>query len=82
MCTWKFIQLLPRTGPATLLSLAVMEAETGADLVQWVRALGLTRLLNELSQDDQRAWENDLTFAVMDFDGQRRDVAALAAARK
>lgn len=39
----------------------VFEAETGAELIAWVRALGLTQLLNELPEDDQRAWEEELT---------------------
>lgn len=39
----------------------VFEAETAAEVVEWVRALGLTRLLNDLPEDDQQAWEKDLT---------------------
>lgn len=35
----------------------VMEAETSAELIAWVRAFGLTRLLNELDESAQRAWE-------------------------
>lgn len=42
------------------MEVTVFEAETGAEMVDWVRAMGLTRLLNELSEDDQRAWELDL----------------------
>src|SRR5207249_11153897 len=38
----------------------VMEAETGADVVAWTRAFGLTRLLNDLPEETQRAWENEL----------------------
>jgi ubiquinone/menaquinone biosynthesis C-methylase UbiE len=43
------------------MEIPVFEAETGAELVAWVRALGLTQLLNDLPEDDQRAWEKDLT---------------------
>lgn len=39
----------------------VFEAETAAEVVEWVRGLGLTRLLNDLPEDDQQAWEKDLT---------------------
>jgi ubiquinone/menaquinone biosynthesis C-methylase UbiE len=39
----------------------VFEAETAAELVAWVRALGLTQLLNDLPEDDQRAWEKEMT---------------------
>ena len=42
------------------MQVTVFEAETDAEMVDWVRALGLTRLLNELSENDQRAWELDL----------------------
>jgi hypothetical protein len=42
------------------MDVTVFEAETDAEMVDWVRALGLTRLLSELSEDDQRAWERDL----------------------
>jgi SAM-dependent methyltransferase len=43
----------------------VIEGETGADLVAWVReALGLTRLLDDLAEDDQRRWEDELARAV------------------
>jgi hypothetical protein len=38
----------------------VFEAEADADMVDWVRAVGLTRLLDGLPEDDQRAWELDL----------------------
>jgi len=38
----------------------VMEAATGEELVAWTRAFGLTRLLNGLPEDTQRAWEADL----------------------
>ncbi|MDB4971297.1 MAG: 2-heptaprenyl,4-naphthoquinone methyltransferase [Myxococcales bacterium] len=43
----------------------VIEADTGAELAAWVReALWLTLLLNDLSDDDQQRWEDDLTRAV------------------
>ena len=38
----------------------VMEATTGAELVAWTRAFGLTRLLHGLSGEIQKAWEADL----------------------
>lgn len=38
----------------------VIEATTSAQLIAWVRALGLTRLLNELPKDKQDAWEEQL----------------------
>lgn len=39
----------------------VMEARSGAELIAWTRAFGLTPLLNELSEKDQQAWEDRLT---------------------
>lgn len=42
------------------MEIPVMEAATGADLVAWTRAFGLTRLLNDLPEEIQRAWEADL----------------------
>jgi len=39
---------------------AVMEAETGAELVAWTRAFGLARLLNDLPEAIQQAWEAEL----------------------
>ena len=42
------------------LDIPVMEAETDAELVEWVRAFGLTRLLNDLPENVQRSWEEDL----------------------
>jgi hypothetical protein len=42
------------------MEVSVFEAATGAELVTWVRALGLTRLLNEMPEDAQRAWEDRL----------------------
>jgi ubiquinone/menaquinone biosynthesis C-methylase UbiE len=38
----------------------VMEAETTSELIAWVRAFGLTRLLNDLPESAQRAWEEEL----------------------
>ncbi len=42
------------------MEVTVFEAETDAEMVDWVRTLGLTRLLNELPEESQRAWELDL----------------------
>jgi ubiquinone/menaquinone biosynthesis C-methylase UbiE len=38
----------------------VMEAQTASELVAWARAFGLTRLLNDLPEQAQRSWEEDL----------------------
>lgn len=43
---------------------AVMEAQTDRDLVEWVRAFGLERILNDLPQEIQAAWESDLVREV------------------
>lgn len=43
---------------------AVMEAATGAELVAWTRAFGLGRLLNDLPEEVQQAWEADLQKAT------------------
>ena len=43
------------------MTVTVMEAEDSADLIAWVRALGLTKLLNEIPEDAQKAWEDELT---------------------
>ena len=51
------------------MEVTVFEAETDTDMVEWVRAVGLTRLLNGLPEHDQRAWELDLA-------GELRRVAA------
>jgi ubiquinone/menaquinone biosynthesis C-methylase UbiE len=51
------------------MEVTVFEAETDAEMVDWVRALGLTRLLHGLPEDDQRAWELDLA-------GELRQMAA------
>jgi SAM-dependent methyltransferase len=42
----------------------VMEAETGSELIEWARAFGLTRLLNDLPDEVQQAWEDDLVRAA------------------
>ncbi len=41
------------------MDVSVFEAETSEALIAWVRALGLTKLLNEMPEDAQRAWEED-----------------------
>jgi ubiquinone/menaquinone biosynthesis C-methylase UbiE len=43
------------------MEVAVFESETSEELVAWVRAMGLTRLLNDVSEENQRAWEADMT---------------------
>lgn len=43
------------------LEIAVMEAETGAELIAWARAFGLARLLNGLPEEVQQAWEEELS---------------------
>ncbi len=42
------------------MDVAVMEAESGTEVVAWTRAFGLTRLLNDLPEEIQLAWEADL----------------------
>lgn len=42
------------------MDVSVFETETEAEMIDWVRAMGLTRLLDGLREDDQRAWEQDL----------------------
>jgi ubiquinone/menaquinone biosynthesis C-methylase UbiE len=42
------------------MEVVVFETETEAQMVDWVRAVGLGRLVDELPQDVQRAWEADL----------------------
>jgi SAM-dependent methyltransferase len=37
----------------------VMEAATAAEVIAWARAFGLTRLLNDLPESTQRAWEDE-----------------------
>jgi ubiquinone/menaquinone biosynthesis C-methylase UbiE len=54
------------------MDVTVFEAETDAEIVDWVRALGLTQLLNDLPEPEQRAWESDLASEV-----RRRGAGAL-----
>ncbi len=42
------------------MEIPVFEAATAAELLEWVRALGLTRLLDELPEDTQKTWEQEL----------------------
>jgi SAM-dependent methyltransferase len=42
----------------------VMEAATDADLIAWVRAFGLARLVDPLPEAAQRAWERDVCDAA------------------
>lgn len=46
------------------MEVTVFESETDAELVDWVRALGLNPLLNDLPEHEQRAWEIDLASEV------------------
>lgn len=48
----------------------VFEAGTSEEVVAWARAMGLTRLLNELPEEQQRAWEAE--FAA-EMERSRRD---------
>jgi ubiquinone/menaquinone biosynthesis C-methylase UbiE len=52
------------------LVLAVMEAETAPEVIAWVRAFGLTRLLNELPEPAQQSWEDEFAREV---DALRQD---------
>jgi hypothetical protein len=36
-----------------------MEAPSSADVVNWVRAMGLTKLLSELPENKQQSWEDE-----------------------
>jgi SAM-dependent methyltransferase len=45
----------------------VMQARTDAELIAWVRAFGLARLVNALPEATQRAWEQDLVMAAQPF---------------
>lgn len=38
---------------------SVMEAKTASEVIAWVRAFGLTRLLNELPEPAQQSWEDE-----------------------
>jgi ubiquinone/menaquinone biosynthesis C-methylase UbiE len=42
------------------MEIPVMEAETAAELLGWVRDLGLSRLLNGLPEHDQQAWGDEM----------------------
>jgi hypothetical protein len=42
------------------MDVAVMEAESGAEVVTWARDFGLTQLLNDLPEELQQAWEADV----------------------
>ena len=46
------------------MEVTVFESETDAEIVDWVRAVGLTQLLNDLPEHEQHAWESDLTAEV------------------
>ena len=46
------------------MDVTVFEAFTDAEVVNWVRALGLSELLNDLPERDQHEWEVDLTKAL------------------
>jgi ubiquinone/menaquinone biosynthesis C-methylase UbiE len=52
------------------MDVAVMEAATGDALVAWVRAFGMTRLLNGLPEETQAAWARDF---IADAEPLRRD---------
>jgi SAM-dependent methyltransferase len=43
------------------MEIPVFESEAVADVVAWVRALGLARLVADLPEHDRRAWQDDLT---------------------
>ena len=38
----------------------VMEAKTGIELIEWTRAFGMSRLLSDVPEEIQRAWEVEL----------------------
>lgn len=46
------------------LDVAVMEAETAAELIAWCRVFGLTRLLDDLPEATQAAWEAALAIEL------------------
>lgn len=52
------------------LEVDVFEAETSDEVVEWVRALGLARLLEDVSESDRAAWREELVAAL---DAQRAD---------
>jgi SAM-dependent methyltransferase len=41
------------------MEVSVMEAPSSADVVNWVRAMGLTKLLSELPENKQQSWEDE-----------------------
>ncbi len=46
------------------MAVPVFESESTADVIEWTRAMGLTRLLNELPASDQLAWEREFSTAL------------------
>lgn len=42
------------------MNIPVIEADTPSKFIAWVRALGLTRLLNEIPTSEQISWEQAL----------------------
>lgn len=49
------------------MEVSVMEAKTRAELVEWVRAFGLSELVDEMPPEARQAWENDLVDAAARF---------------
>jgi len=43
------------------MEVTVFESETDEEIIDWVRALGLAQLLDDVPEHEQRAWEIDLT---------------------
>jgi SAM-dependent methyltransferase len=43
------------------MEVSVFESERVAEVIAWVRALGLAALTSDLSEEEQSAWESDLT---------------------
>lgn len=68
------------------MDIPVFESESSEELIAWVRAFGLTRLLNGLREEEQAAWEKDLkqemegrrTGGLMRLGGVSRIVCARA----
>lgn len=46
------------------MAVPVFESESTDDVVEWTRAMGLTRLLHDLPASDQRAWEKEFASAL------------------
>lgn len=67
------------------MEIPVFEAETAAEVVDWARAFGLSRLLSDLPEEAQRGWERDFAQALKPTrtDGMLRlgGVTRLVAAR-